>query len=307
MVLCKWWSKLRQRELSWFASSSEFICKNINCKTWQIKFSPSKWDISTAAQNFFLSSYSVIYFLGCHNHSSSRSNLFLSSGVYLSQPASVPHVIDACVWWHPTAKYLHQKVRVLFTDRLYFSSCRHFACTSSPSLSRMPASVIPASSLFSGDGSVNNILSCQWTMLRTQHQAYYFLKLILILLCYRRLFLVSWVPARSAASNLVHTVKTTIWKTPALQTFISVFLSCFANGKSNSQRIMLLRPAVCSSISFFTPFEVVRPRRLLKSSMFLYFLWKEENGCPVPVHQTPEEQNDILKAHIYSLSYIWRW
>lgn len=123
---------------------------------------------SCSSKLFFLSlSLKLFIFWGCHNHSSPWSDLFLSSGVYSSQPASLPHVIDACVWWHPTAKYLHQKVRVLLTDRLYFSSCRRFACTSSPSLSRMPASVIPASSLFSGDGSVNNILSCQWTMLRT--------------------------------------------------------------------------------------------------------------------------------------------
>lgn len=245
--------------------------------------------------------------MGCHNHSSSQSDLFLSSGVYSSQPGSVPHVIDACVWWHPAAKYLHQQVGVLFTDRLYFSSCRRFACTSSPSLSRMPALVIPASSLFSGGGYVNNILSCQWTMLRIQHQAYYFLKLILILLCYRRLFLVFWVPAYSDASNLVHTVKTPVWKTPALQTFISVFLSCFANGKSSSEDNAAASWCVFQYFIFCSIWGGSSKATSQELNVALFFMeggkWLSCSSSP----NTCEEQNDILKAHIYSLSSIRRW
>lgn len=137
--------ELRQRKQCWFSCSFAFILQKKALAVEPLRHLDCSWE---KKKTFFFT-------LDCHNHSSPcqayfhchiLSVLFIHSRVYSSQPTSVPRVIDACVWWQPTAN-LHQKSGYSLQISFTFSSCRRFACTSGPSPSRVPASVIPVSGL----------------------------------------------------------------------------------------------------------------------------------------------------------------
>lgn len=235
--------------------------KHINCKTCQIKCSTSKWNISTAARNFSLFLFSYLFFELSQSFKFSVRLIFIVRSLFIT--ASICATCDWCMCLMapnckvPTSKSQGAPHR---SPLLFILSA---FCLRKQSLPLSHACIShTASSLFSGDGSVNNILSCQWTMLRTQHQAYYFLKLILILLCYRRLCLVFYSCFQLGAHCMENTSFAHIYQ---------CFLVLFCQWKEQFTEDNAA--ASCCVFHYFIFYSIWggSSRRLLKNSMCSVF------------------------------------
>lgn len=129
--------------------------------------------------------------LGCHNHSSSLSSSFSSPRLVRSLFITV-HI---CAMWDWCMCLMAANCKNTCiksegsssSDRLRFSSHLCFACTSSLSLPRMPASVISEQPL-PGDGSVNDILSRKVNNLPHPSPTVLFLFFFCLHCCHRLLF-----------------------------------------------------------------------------------------------------------------------